>query len=147
MTIQRNSRLGLDERRHAELDATGRFAATSTCNAGDLPRAFAPRHGVLAGVSPVLRVVGKARRLAFVPNDPLINKQWYLAQIQAFDYWQRSHRFASIKVAVIDSGIDGKHPEFQGQIYASKSFVSSKRARRHAGPRDVCRRRDRRRDE
>ena len=90
MTIQRNSGSGWTNVPTPTLDATGHFAADL-----DVPRrratarAYAPRHGVLAGVSPVLRVVGKARRLAFVPNDPLINKQWYLAQIQAFDYWQQ----------------------------------------------------------
>ena len=125
VTIQRNSGSGWTNVTTTTLDASGRFAATVDVQPATYRARYAPRHGVLAGVSPVLRVVGKARRLAFVPNDPLINKQWYLAQIRAFDYWQQQPPFASVKVAVIDSGIDGKHPEFQGQIYASKSFVSS----------------------
>ncbi len=125
VTIQRNSGSGWTNVTTTTLDASGRFAATVDVQPATYRARYAPRHGVLAGVSPVLRVVGKARRLAFVPNDPLINKQWYLAQIRAFDYWQLQPPLASVKVAVIDSGIDGKHPDFQGQIYASKSFVSS----------------------
>ena len=125
VTIQRNAGSGWTNVATAELDATGHFSADLTVTPASYRARFAPRHGVLAGVSPILRVVARARRLAFVPNDPLINKQWYLGQIKAFDYWQALPPLATTKIAVIDSGIDGRHDEFLGQIYASKSFVSS----------------------
>ena len=125
VTIQRNAGSGWTNVAAAELDATGHFSADLTVTPASYRARFAPRHGVLAGVSPILRVVARARRLAFVPNDPLINKQWYLGQIKAFDYWQALPPLAPTKIAVIDSGIDGRHDEFVGQIYASKSFVSS----------------------
>jgi len=64
-----------------------------------------------------------ARRLAFVPNDPLYNRQWYLAQIQAFDAWPDLPSLAGPTVAVLDSGIDGGHPEFKGRIVAARSFI------------------------
>ena len=54
-------------------------------------------------------------------------------------------RFAAVRVAVIDSGIDGEHPELRGRIAAAKSFVSGLRHGRHAGARHVRRRADRRR--
>ena len=62
----------------------------------------------------------------FVPNDPLVPRQWYLAQDHAFDFWPATlptFPGAGVRVAVIDSGIDGNHPEFAGRIAAAKSFV------------------------
>ena len=60
---------------------------------------------------------------AFTPNDPLAPRQWYLAQDRAFDFWPTFPLLAPVRVAVIDSGIDGGHPEFAGRIAASRSFV------------------------
>jgi Subtilase family len=59
----------------------------------------------------------------FVPNDPLAPRQWYLAKDRAFDYWADLPQLVPVRVAVIDSGIDLGHPEFQGRVVASKSFV------------------------
>ena len=85
----------------------------------------------IPGISYVERL--SARRLAFVPNDPLVTKQWYLSQIHAFDFWQQLPPLSPIKVAVIDSGIAGDHPEFQGKILAAKSFVKTNPRRDSAG--------------
>ncbi len=87
----------------------------------------APARAALAripGVSYVERL--SSRSLAFVPNDPLMARQWYLSVIHAFDFWQALPLLPPIKVAVIDSGIDGSHAEFQGKLFAWKSFVKSK---------------------
>jgi subtilisin family serine protease len=65
-----------------------------------------------------------ARRLAFVPDDPLAAKQWWLAVDRAFDTWPDAlPTLAPVEVAVIDSGIDLGHPEFEGRIAAERSFV------------------------
>ena len=61
---------------------------------------------------------------AFVPNDPLVAKQWYLTQIHAFDPWPDTlPALPSVRVAVVDSGIDLGHPEFAGRIALARSFV------------------------
>jgi subtilisin family serine protease len=60
---------------------------------------------------------------AFTPTDPLVPRQWYLTAIRAFDVWPQEPVLSPVKVAVIDSGIDAGHPEFQGRIAAGKSFV------------------------
>jgi subtilisin family serine protease len=78
----------------------------------------------IPGISYVERL--SSRRLAFFPNDPLIVRQWYLSQIHAFDFWQALPPLPPIKVAVIDSGIDAGHPEFEETLLAWKSFVKSK---------------------
>jgi subtilisin family serine protease len=60
----------------------------------------------------------------FAPTDPLSAKQWYLAQIHAFDFWpDAAPTLAPVKVAIVDSGIDLGHPEFAGRIAAARSFV------------------------
>ncbi len=64
-----------------------------------------------------------ARRLAFVPNDPLFNRQWYLDQIQAFDAWPDLPSLAGPTVAVLDSGIVAGHPEFRGRIVGARTFI------------------------
>ena len=65
-----------------------------------------------------------ARRLAgWRPNDPLAPRQWYLVQNRAFDAWEARPPLARVRVAVIDSGIDGGHPELASRIAAARSFV------------------------
>ena len=64
-----------------------------------------------------------AQGAAQQPNDPL-----YLAQ-PAARLWQLAslHRIATgrgIKVAVIDSGIDVRHPDLAGQIQSNRNFVA-----------------------
>ncbi|MGZ8695132.1 MAG: S8 family serine peptidase, partial [Gaiellaceae bacterium] len=90
----------------------------------DSAAAAAAAAGV-AGVSYVERLE-RSRRLAFTPNDPLRSKQWYLGAIHAFDawpFWPVKPALGSVRVAVIDSGIDGNHPEFEGRIEDAQSFV------------------------
>jgi hypothetical protein len=63
---------------------------------------------------------------SFAPNDPLAAKQWYLPQDHAFDLWSEGLPALpgdGVRVAVIDSGIDGGHPDLAGRVVASKSFV------------------------
>jgi subtilisin family serine protease len=61
---------------------------------------------------------------AFVPDDPLVPRQWYLGSIHAFDYWPvLPVDAAPVRVAVIDSGLDVDHPEFLGRVALTQSFV------------------------
>jgi subtilisin family serine protease len=63
------------------------------------------------------------RRLALTLNDPLAAKQWYLGANRAYDAWEILPPLAAVRVAVIDSGIDGDHPELGPRIAAAQSFV------------------------
>lgn len=82
----------------------------------------------LASVSGVAYVdrLDRTRQLAFTPSDPLAARQWYLAQVRAFDSWAAPPPLAGPLVAVIDSGIDAGHPEFDGRIAAARSFVGGR---------------------
>ncbi|HEY7795939.1 MAG TPA: S8 family serine peptidase [Gaiellaceae bacterium] len=86
-------------------------------------RRQAPKLSSLPGATYVERV--GVRRPAFVPTDPLASRQWYLTANHAFDFWDEPvpPPGAGIRVAVIDSGIDGGHPELASKIGAAESFV------------------------
>lgn len=60
---------------------------------------------------------------AYTPNDPLFPRQYYLAHDHAFDAWPALPPLGPVLVAVVDTGIDGGHPELRGRIAAAKSFV------------------------
>jgi thermitase len=70
----------------------------------------------------VLAPVAFARR-SFTDTEPLAAKEWYLEADNAWSFWPTAPTLAPVRVAVIDSGIDGSHPEFAGRIVAAKSFV------------------------
>jgi hypothetical protein len=80
--------------------------------------------GAIPGVTWVERLRA-SRRLSFTPNDPLTARQWYLNRIHAFDAWAQLPSLPSVRVAVIDSGIDAGHPELENQIAGGASFVAS----------------------
>ena len=84
----------------------------------------AERASALRGV-PGVRYVEPlgSRRPSYVPNDPLLQRQWYATQNRSFDAWTEPPPLAAVRVAVIDSGVDGTHPELRGRIAAAKSFV------------------------
>ena len=84
-------------------------------------RATRPRLRDLPGATYVEKL--GARRAAYVPNDALASKQWHLEFNRTFDFWETQTPLPSIRVAVIDSGIDGDHPDFVGKIADAKTFV------------------------
>jgi subtilisin family serine protease len=85
----------------------------------------AARVAAIPGVRYVERLGASQRRIAFIPTDPLFAKQWYLQQIRAFDAWPvfPGPFNPRVRVAVIDSGIDGTHPDLIPRTETGKSFV------------------------
>jgi subtilisin family serine protease len=71
----------------------------------------------------VVALAAPAAALAFDNLEPLAAKEWYLDQDQAWTFWPVQPKLVPVKVAVIDSGIDGTHPEFVGRVVAARSFV------------------------
>ena len=67
-------------------------------------------------------------RAGFVPTDPLASKQYYLAQDHAFDAFGPELPIVNpVRVSIIDSGLDGSHPEFpRNRIWAGRSFVGGR---------------------
>ncbi|MGB2874540.1 MAG: S8 family serine peptidase [Gaiellaceae bacterium] len=75
----------------------------------------------LAALALALVVAGGAR--AFNPNDPFVPRQWYVAQDRAFEAFDILPALPTVRVAVIDSGVDSSHPELLRRIVAARSFV------------------------
>jgi subtilisin family serine protease len=74
-------------------------------------------------VALVAAAIVVAPAFAFDNTEPLAGKQWYLEHDNAWSYWPTVPKLFSIKVAVIDTGIDGSHPDLAGRVVAARSFV------------------------
>ena len=79
---------------------------------------------IAAAVAAVL--IFTATAAAFTPSDPLAPRQWYLTANHAYDAWAQLPTLAPVKIAIIDSGVDGLHPELAKHIVAARSFVGGK---------------------
>jgi hypothetical protein len=66
-----------------------------------------------------------AGRAVFTPSDPLASRQYYLQQDHAFDAFGAELPVVNpVRIAIIDSGLDGGHPEFPRQrIWQARSWV------------------------
>ena len=63
-------------------------------------------------------------RTAAVPNDPSYVGQWHLPKIHSAEAWDVTTGSSSVVVAVIDSGIDGKHPDLEAKLVPGWNFVN-----------------------
>lgn len=54
--------------------------------------------------------------------EPLEHLQWSLPMIHAPEAWAAGATGAGVKIAVIDDGIDGSHPEYAGRLVDGASF-------------------------
>ena len=79
------------------------------------------RRLVLLAVLAALAVPAVAA--AFTNTEPDAAKEWYLDQDQAWSFWPTMPSLTPVKVAIVDSGIDGSHPDLVGRVVAAKSFV------------------------
>jgi subtilisin family serine protease len=81
----------------------------------------------LVAVSALIALAAPAAAYAgFSPNDPLAQKQWYLEKdkaFNAFDSFSVLPQLLTVRVAVIDSGVDQTHPELRNRIALARSFV------------------------
>jgi len=57
------------------------------------------------------------------PNDPFLGRQWYLGRDHALDSFDASKQLFTVRVAVIDSGVELGHPELRSRVVAHRSFV------------------------
>src|SRR5581483_9736270 len=123
------------------LDRDGRDRRVLVRRAARARRVPRPlRAGRWAAAGPLGHGLGAVRRLlllalcgaalvaastasAFDNTEPLAARQWYLTRDSAWDFWDKPPTLTPVKVAVIDSGVDGGHPDLQGRIVAARSFV------------------------
>jgi Subtilase family len=80
------------------------------------------RRALAVGAAGLFLTVPSAAQ-AFSPNDPYVPRQWYLTEDKAFDAFSELPVLPTVRVAVIDSGIDKTHPELLRRVVAARSFV------------------------
>ena len=68
---------------------------------------------------------GAPLRAALVPNDFYYVNQWYLSKIKADQAWEKISASPDIVIAVIDSGIDIKHPDLKENIWTNEREVAN----------------------
>ena len=61
--------------------------------------------------------------LSAQPNDQYLARQWYLGRDHALDTFDAAKQLFTVRVAVIDSGVDLGHPELKNRVVAHRSFV------------------------
>jgi thermitase len=59
------------------------------------------------------------------PDDPLFSDQWGLAKIESPAAWDTTHGVAGVDIAIVDSGIEGSHPDLSSKITASVNCTIS----------------------
>lgn len=62
---------------------------------------------------------------ALLPNDPQYASQWHLPQIQAPQAWDITQGSATGVIAIVDSGVDGTHPELAGKLVPGYNFFDN----------------------
>ena len=72
----------------------------------------------LLGESGLIEIVQKnyLYETAETPNDPYYSRQTHLAQIRASTAWNTTVGDASVIIGIVDSGVDGDHPDLAGKI-------------------------------
>ena len=75
--------------------------------------------GAFEWVEPNRRVPIHEYTLADPPRDDSVSQQWYHSFIQTFDAWDYTRGAPSIKIGIIDTGIDYNHPEFSNQLWVN----------------------------
>ena len=61
--------------------------------------------------------------LAYVPNDPDFSREWFMNKISMPTAWDYTQGNGEIIVAVLDTGVDIKHPELAANIWTNKNEI------------------------
>ena len=61
------------------------------------------------------------RTLSYTPNDPRFGQQWGFAKPRFEDAWNTA-RGAGVRIAVVDTGADVRHPDLGGKIVLQRDF-------------------------
>lgn len=65
------------------------------------------------------------RRISIIPNDPYYSTQWALADIEASRAWDIEMGDSSIKIAIIDTGVNVNHPDLVPNTIDGWDFVDN----------------------
>ncbi|MBI2830572.1 MAG: peptidase S8 [Chloroflexi bacterium] len=64
--------------------------------------------------------------VVLTPNDRYFGSQWGMTKIQGPEAWDITQGSSSVKIAIVDTGIDQDHEDLAAKIVAKKNFTRSK---------------------
>jgi len=60
-------------------------------------------------------------RVAATPNDPYRTSQWALSKISAYNAWDVNVGSSSVRIGIIDTGVDWDHPDLSANIWINSN--------------------------
>lgn len=90
-------------------------------------RELATVDALRSGASVVWAQPNFIREVAVTPNDPRFVDQWGLRRIEAPTAWETTTGSSTVVVAVVDTGVDLRHPDLQGHLVDGYNFVREER--------------------
>jgi Subtilase family len=64
-------------------------------------------------------------QMDFVPNDSLVDQQWALSKIQAFNAWDVTTGSDTVLLGIIDTGIDYLHPDLKNKLWQNPGEIGT----------------------
>jgi len=58
------------------------------------------------------------------PNDPSFPSQWHLSKIAGPAAWDINHGSSGVIIAIVDSGVDGTHPDLASKMVPGWNFLN-----------------------
>lgn len=58
-------------------------------------------------------------------NDPMAKKQWAIKKIDAPGAWAVTRGQSEVKLAIVDTGIDYRHPDLAGRVDKGRDFINN----------------------
>src|SRR5450756_224616 len=71
----------------------------------------------------IASAVGKPAPPPTTGPDPDFSKQWGMTTVYAPEAWTVTQGSSSVKIAILDTGIDQNHPDLSSKIVAQKNFT------------------------
>lgn len=73
--------------------------------------------------------LGKLNESAITTNDPLLERQWGLANVNAQGAWELAHISPiSSRIAILDTGVNSNHKDLRGKVIHHANFSRSETA-------------------
>ncbi|WP_052158826.1 S8 family serine peptidase [Halobacillus sp. BBL2006] len=62
------------------------------------------------------------KETSYIPSDSSYDEQWYLDKLDMEQAWDNQRGSGDVTVAVLDSGVNAKHPDLQGRVLQGFDF-------------------------